>query len=124
MKNLIALALTFGTFSGGAFAAGGKAAFKDAVIAKFKASDISLMTAKVDQALSADKDGEPLDWKNEKTGAGGNVTPLARFEASGLACRRLRVVNTYRKQTGVGVYRFCEKPAGQWKLVGPDKDPA
>ncbi|MFZ4288663.1 RT0821/Lpp0805 family surface protein [Variovorax sp. HJSM1_2] len=123
MKKLMALTLLFGVFTGGAMAAVGKV-LTDSVIAKFNESDLALMTATVDQALKADKDGEKLDWKNEKTGASGQVTPLARFQANGLACRRLRVVNHYRQQTGSGVYRYCEKPAGQWKLVGPDKAPA
>jgi surface antigen len=124
MKHLIVVVLFLGTFTGGAAAAVGKAALKDAVISKFKAPDLALMKAKVDQALNASGDGEMLDWKNEKTGAGGNITPLARFEANGLACRRLLIVNTYRERSATGVYRFCEKPAGQWKLVGPDKAPA
>ena len=34
----------------------------------------------------------------------------------------LRITNVYREQKEQGVYKFCEKPAGKWKLVGPDKE--
>ena len=41
---------------------------------------------------------------------------------NGLSCRRLRITNVYGEQKEQGVYKFCEKPAGKWKLVGPDKE--
>lgn len=117
---MIAFTLLFGICSEGAIAAGENAALKGTAVSKFKGPDLALMKAKVDQALKAETDGETLEWRNAETGAAGTVTPLARFSASGLACRRLRIVSTYRETNGAGVYRFCEKPAGQWKLVGPD----
>jgi hypothetical protein len=94
--------------------------FNATPFAKFSKEDSALMMAKVDQALKAEKDGETLEWKNPATPASGSVTPLARFTADGLACRRLRVANAYGDLKAEGVYRFCEKPAGKWKLIGPD----
>ena len=68
----------------------------------------------------AEKDGETLEWKSDKTPASGSVTALDRLQWNGLACRRLRISNAYGDLKAQGVYKFCEKPAGQWKLVGPD----
>jgi surface antigen len=123
MKKLMALLLLAGCLVEGAVAAGEYAVLKNTVVSKFNAADLALMKSTVDEALAAEKDGETLDWKNDRTSAGGSITPFARFDANGMACRRARVVSTYRARTGSGVYRFCEKPAGQWKIVGPDKLP-
>ena len=64
------------------------------------------------QALRADKGGETLNWKSEKTSASGSVTPLNRLEWQGLSCRRLQIHNVFGDLKAKGVYRFCEKPAG------------
>jgi len=88
---------------------------------KFNDADHALMMGRINQALHADKDGETLEWKNDKTPASGSVTPLDRFTWEGLPCRRLRIHNAYGKLKAEGVYKFCEKPAGRWKLVGPDQ---
>ncbi|MBL8351039.1 MAG: hypothetical protein JNL87_12095 [Burkholderiaceae bacterium] len=101
-------------------AAGEVAALKDTVIARFTEQDQRLMMASVDAALGAANDGEPVRWQNDQTGASGSVTPLNRLTWDGLACRRLKIANRYKTMAGEGVYRFCEKPKGQWKLVGPD----
>jgi len=41
---------------------------------------------------------------------------------NGMSCRRLRITNVYGEQKAQSVYKFCEKPAGKWKLVGPEKE--
>jgi len=87
---------------------------------KFNDEDYATMMASVNQALRADKGGETLNWKSEKTSASGSVTPLNRLEWQGLSCRRLQIHNVFGDLRAKGVYRFCEKPAGRWKLVGPD----
>jgi surface antigen len=81
------------------------------------------MKARVNQALKAEKGGEALEWRNDKTRASGSVTPLNRLDWNGMACRRLHIVNVVPGNWGEGVYKFCEKPPGRWKLVGPDGDP-
>ena len=88
---------------------------------KFDKQDQALMMASVKQALGSDKEGEPLHWKSERTPAMGSVTPLARYEEGGMACRRLKIHNAFGEVKAEGVYRFCEKTAGNWKLVGPDR---
>ena len=119
---LLVLALA-GAFAAPAHAVRGYDNFSNTPLAKFSKEDSALMMARVNQALKAEKDGETLDWKNDATPASGSVTPLARFSDNGVACRRLRIVNVYADLKAQGVYRFCEKAAGQWKLIGPDAAP-
>jgi surface antigen len=120
---LALLGLT-GLSSGPAHAVRGYDNFSNTPVAKFSKEDSALMMTRVNQALKAEKDGETLEWKSEASPASGSVTPLARFSADGVACRRLRIVNVYGELKAQGVYRFCEKGAGKWKLVGPDAAPA
>jgi len=116
----LTVASLLGLAAGAAQAVSGYDTFNKMPASSFSKEDTALMMARVDQALKAEKDGETLEWKNEATPASGSVTPLARFTSDGLACRRLRIVNVYGSNKAQGVYRFCEKPPGKWKLVGPD----
>jgi surface antigen len=109
--------------AGAAHAVSGYDTFNKMPAASFNKEDTAMMMARVDQALKAEKDGETLEWKNQATPASGSVTPLARFTSDGLACRRLRIVNVYGSNKAQGVYKFCEKPPGKWKLIGPDPVP-
>ncbi len=95
---------------------------KDGPAAKFNDDDFALMKVQVDAALKSTNEGEVLDWKSTKTPASGSVVPMNRLTWNGLSCRRLRITNVYDNQKAQGVYKFCEKPAGKWKLVGPDKE--
>ena len=95
---------------------------KDGPAAKFNDDDFALMKVQVDAALTSKNEGEVLDWKSTKTPASGSVVPMNRLTWNGLSCRRLRITNVYDTQKAQGVYKFCEKPAGKWKLVGPDKE--
>ena len=117
------VAVLLGLLAGAAQAVSGYDTFNKMPASSFSKEDTALMMARVDQALKAEKDGETLEWKNDATPASGSVTPLARFTSDGLACRRLRIVNVYGSNKAQGVYKFCEKPAGKWKLIGPDPAP-
>ncbi len=119
MRSVVAIALIACSVAGTALAAGENAVFKDSVEIKFNAEDFALMRAQVLKALAAEPGSEVLSWKNEATGASGSVEPLDREVWSNLPCRQLRIANTHRRQSAQGVYRFCEKPAGRWKLAGP-----
>ena len=109
-----------GALAGPAHAVRGYDNFSNTPLAKFSKEDSALMMTRVNQALTAEKDGETLEWKNPATPASGSVTALARLTANGLSCRRLRIANAFGDLKAEGVYRFCEKPPGKWKLVGPD----
>jgi len=95
---------------------------KDGPGAKFNNDDLALMMARVDEGLKSPTEGEVLEWKNDKTPASGSVVPMNKLTWNGLSCRRLRITNVYGEQKAQGVYKFCEKPAGKWKLVGPEKE--
>lgn len=124
MKHVLIAALCCSAMTGQAHAAGENAVLKNTAVSKFSSSDYALMKARVDQALAADKDGDTLEWSNAQTGAAGTVTPVNRLDWNGMPCRRLNITNLYGKTSGKtsgkGIYKFCEKPAGRWKLVGPD----
>jgi len=95
---------------------------KDGPAAKFNDADFALMKVQVEAALKSTKEGEVLDWKSTKTPASGSVVPLNKLTWNGLQCRRLRITNAYGDENARGVYKFCQKPVGQWKLVGPDSE--
>ena len=116
----IAIAALLLGLSGMADAAKRQGATEGLPLTKFNEEDRALMLSHVYQALGAEKDGEIVEWKNDKTPASGSVKALNRLEWNGLACRRAQISNVYGDLKAQGVYKFCEKPAGKWKLVGPD----
>lgn len=118
----LAAALLCTALAAASHAAGEQAALKGTNLSRFNADDLALMKARVGQALTSGAEGEALQWKNDKSRASGSVTPLGRESWRGLNCRRLRIVNTIGTSSRQGVYRFCERPAGQWKLAGPVPD--
>ena len=118
--STIAIAVLCAGQIGLANAAGRQALTEGMPFTKFSDEDRALMMARVNQALQAEKEGDPLAWKNDKSPASGSVTALNRVEWNGLQCRRLQIYNVYGDKKAIGVYKFCEKPAGKWKLVGPD----
>jgi surface antigen len=120
IKALPVLLWLMAALPGSVQAAGEVPAFKDTVIARFNDQDQTMMLERIDAALKSGKEGETLAWQNDKTGASGTVTALNRLTWDGLDCRRVKITNRFKSSTGEGVYRFCEKPKGSWKLVGPD----
>ena len=119
VKTMLVFAALWGATLGIAQAAGERAALDNTIVMEFNADDRALMKDRIGKALAAEPDSETLAWKNEATGASGSVAPLERLVWNGLPCRHLRIVNSHGRRTAQGVYRFCEKPAGQWKLAGP-----
>jgi surface antigen len=103
-----------------AHALGPQNGLKDTPGSKFNSDDIALMKARVGEALAAEKEGEVLEWKNDKTGASGSVVAMNRLAWNGMSCRRLRISNAFADLKAQGVYKFCQDPAGKWKLVGPE----
>jgi surface antigen len=95
---------------------------KDGPAAKYNDDDFALMMARVDAGLNSPTEGEVLTWKSEKTPASGSVVPMNRLTWNNLPCRRIRITTVYGEQKAQSVYKFCEKPAGKWKLVGPEKE--
>jgi len=116
---LCAVAL-FAALAAPAHALGPQDGLKNTPGAMFNSEDIALMKAQVFAALKAEKDGETLAWKNDKTGASGTVVPMNRLTWNGLSCRRVQIANAFKGQTAQGIYKFCQKPPGTWKLAGEE----
>ena len=103
-----------------AHALGPQDGLKNTPASKFNADDVAMMKARVNEALKSEKEGDVLEWKNEKTGASGSVVPMDRLTWNGLSCRRLKIANAFGESKAQAVYKFCEKPPGTWKVVGPE----
>ena len=119
-RDALAAGALFAALAAPAFALGPQDGLKNTPGAHFNSEDIALMKAQVFAALKSEKEGEPLAWKNDKTGASGTVVPMNRLTWQGLSCRRLRISNAFEGQTAQGVYKFCQKPPGTWKLAGEE----
>jgi surface antigen len=118
MRTIAAIAAFWIAASGIADAQASSAAFKDTPVARLNAEDLSLMKAKVLQALVSAPGSPESQWTNAATKASGRVTPLDRHVWKEMQCRHVRIANTWSGQTAEGVYRFCEQAAGRWKLTG------
>ena len=120
MKALAAtlLATTLAAILPAAHAQSGNLLFlKNSPAAQFNAADFKLMRANVEKALAGPPEGPPLEWKNEKTGAAGTVTPAGADEAAApKKCRKLRIANSYKLIKDEGVYTFCVGNTGKWAL--------
>ncbi len=82
----------------------------DAVVARFKDDDVTMLMATIDGALAL-PEGESKGWENAKTGAHGRVTVLGAHQAEARECRRLRVENHARGRSGSGVWEYCRSGA-------------
>ena len=90
---------------------------KNSPASKFNAADFKLMRASIEQALAGPPEGPALEWKNDKSGASGSVTPSGVDEAAApKKCRKLRVANAYKLMKDEGVYTFCMGSTGKWAL--------
>jgi hypothetical protein len=69
-KTFVAFAALLGALIGPAHAAGEDAAVKDTTVSSFSDADDALLKARVDEALMTEKDGQTLEWKNDKRLAG------------------------------------------------------
>jgi surface antigen len=88
---------------------------KNSPASKFNQADFKMLRSAIDQSLAGAPEGTPVDWKNDKTGAAGTVTPSG-VDGSATNCRRLRIANTYKLMKDDGVYVFCKGSTGKWKL--------
>ncbi|MDM0113327.1 RT0821/Lpp0805 family surface protein [Variovorax sp. J22R133] len=88
---------------------------KNSPASKFSAADFKMLRGAIDKSLAGAPEGEATEWKNDKTGAAGTVTP-AGVDSASPKCRKLRIANSYKLMKDEGVYTFCQGNTGQWKL--------
>jgi surface antigen len=103
--------------AGTAAARGPMSWMNDSAFAQFNEADTKLLRAALDEALKSPAEGTPVTWQNERSGSSGSIEPVSSDLHNGVQCRNLKVVNRHRRQQGEGLYRFCQSPAGPWKLV-------
>lgn len=80
--------------------------------------DRVLLSDAVRAVLDQGADGQVRAWENPKTGARGELTPVATFEQAGQKCRDLEVANSARGRSNRLVLTFCRQDDGDWKIEG------
>jgi surface antigen len=90
--------------------------FRDTPAERFDDRDIDLFLAAKSKALTEQPVGEPVQWENPATSAGGSITVVEELEAGGRPCKRLRVENRANGRSATGVWQYCREPDGRWEL--------
>jgi surface antigen len=86
-------------------------------MARFNEQDNKLLQAAFVKAMNEGADGSPVEWRNDRTGAGGTITPIESFEREGAKCRKAQFTTYYKTLKGGGDYSFCKNAKGTWQLV-------
>ena len=90
---------------------------KNSPASRFNSADFKMMRATVEKALAGPAEGPAMEWANDKTGAGGSVTPVGVDDSAGTRmCRKLRIANSIKNLKDEGVYSFCQNSTGKWAL--------
>lgn len=121
MKHLLAAPLLIAAALSSPLTASAQGAdllyLKNSPAARFNAEDFKLLRATADKALAGPAEGPALEWRNEKTGAAGSITPVGADEsAAPRKCRKLRIANSFKSNKDEGVYTFCQGNTGKWSL--------
>ena len=91
----------------------------DIPAAHFTEKDTEIFRAALDGALAGAADGATVPWSNPKTGAGGEIKPLRKFERDGKPCRTVKVANQAKGRTSSGEYTLC-KSGEKWLVAKPE----
>lgn len=87
-------------------------------LSKMNNEDVRLFKVAVHAALDDDADGAVRVWNNNKTRAGGEITPLRTFEERGETCRELEIANSAGGLSNRSRATLCHVPGGAWRLKG------
>ena len=87
-------------------------------LSKMNNEDVTLFKAAVHAALDEDADGTVRVWSNNKTRAGGEITPLRTFEDRGETCRELEIANSAGGLSNRSLATLCHVQGGAWRLKG------
>jgi surface antigen len=80
--------------------------------------DRTLLADAARETLDKGADGQVRAWENTKTGARGELTPVATFQEAGRKCRDLEVANSAKGRSNRLVLTFCRQDDGDWKIEG------
>ena len=85
-------------------------------VASFSSEDFEMLQTTADKALQDNEDGQISEWKNPETGSSGSITPLNTSTIDGMHCRKTKIVNHSKHQSGHSTFTFC-KVDKQWKIL-------
>ena len=86
-------------------------------IADFNDEDIDMMLDALDHTLKTGADGAEVEWKNDKTGNHGSITPLNSITQDGRDCRPTLIRSFSRTFSDSAQYLFCKDDDGSWRVV-------
>ena len=114
------LALFIVAVSPWALAAGWGAVLRDSPAEDFDDEDSRLFLAAIKQVLEATPPPQPLDWRNDASGAGGTLLVVGHPKRPDFGeCRRVRATLYSKKRKGnPTAWTACKDTSGNWKLVG------
>lgn len=78
--------------------------------------DRALLWKAARESLDDSADGQTTTWQNPKTGARGELKPVATFEEEGRRCRDLEVANSAKGRSNRLVLTLCRQDDGDWKV--------
>lgn len=82
---------------------------------RLAADDIKLANDTKQKALETRRDGEPLAWRNVKTGNSGSITPVRTFMTeAGVFCREYREVVLIGVERGEAINTGCRTDGKSW----------
>ncbi|HEX2495151.1 MAG TPA: RT0821/Lpp0805 family surface protein [Steroidobacter sp.] len=95
------------------------ALFKDAAISDFDDEDVRQYLDALRSMLDAPLPAPPLDWRNERTGAGAHIETLGQVQVENFdECRRMRTTVYSKRNKGQPfVWTACRDEGGRWRLV-------
>ena len=102
-------------------AAGWGAVLKDSAITDFSDEDVRQYLEAVHSLLEAPMPAAPVEWRNDRTGAGAHLELLGQPKIEGFAeCRRVRTnVYSRKHKANPRVWTACRDADGGWSLVSP-----
>jgi surface antigen len=89
---------------------------RDMPIEAMTEEDVAILMQAVTAALEAQPDHSTARWENPRTGAHGELTPVASFEKAGRRCRDLEVANSAQGRSNRLVVSLCRQDGGEWTV--------
>lgn len=114
IKSVIALCLTL-MFTTHSYAVNMQY-LKYSPVASFTSEDFEMLQTTGIKALRENKDGESSEWKNPESNNSGSITPLNTSTIDGMHCRKVRIFNQAKSQSGNATFTFC-KVGEHWKIL-------
>ena len=100
-------------------AAGWGAVLANGPVQDYQDEDLRMLLDAIRQTLDAPGEPQPVEWRNDKSGAGGTLQVIGRPKAKGYdECRRVRAtLYSKKRKATAAVWTACQEPGGRWVLV-------